>query len=149
MRSDKVGKDTDFKEKQFKWGNKILSKSELVNAGEFYCPDVFLKKQDKEFIILEHSSTGDRKVHIGELAQVLVYAKDNPDKKFTYILVLDNTSKDGPTVKREKQRLKFYYDKLFCDKKVDNLKIYIIDIKSLDGYENNLMELTEKEKPIN
>ncbi|NEZ47939.1 hypothetical protein FDF74_12180 [Clostridium niameyense] len=92
---------------------KNMTKSKKNKLNDYYTPDSIFYDKDNE-IILEHSSTGDRKVHIGELTQFIEYAINSPnDKKKSLIIFLDGSSKHAPKVEKEHDRLKKYIDDLF------------------------------------
>ncbi|MDH5718714.1 MAG: hypothetical protein OEZ22_13900 [Spirochaetia bacterium] len=78
--------------------------------GKYHNPDMIIIKGKCHFLF-EHSSTGDRKVHIGELLQSYVYSIINECNTF-FILLLDNRSKNGPSKEYETERLKYYMDYL-------------------------------------
>ncbi len=108
-----MGKDRKFK-RDFEIDG--FTKISLISLdenklGNFYQPDLMFEKEG-HIIICEHSSTGDRKVHIGELTQFIAFVirNNNEYNKFSYFLFLDGMSKNSPTVEQETARLKHYYD---------------------------------------
>ncbi|MDK3223290.1 MAG: hypothetical protein E6936_06170 [Clostridium perfringens] len=91
--------DNEFKEK-FDISD---FKKEKFNS-KFYNPDLYFKNND-EAIWIEHSKTGDRKVHIGELCQFInVVSELNKNM----ILILDGVGETAPTPILERDRLRFY-----------------------------------------
>lgn len=116
--------DSEFKKSQIKGFVKLdLSK----DWSELYRPDVVVKK-DKTMVIMESSSTGDRKAHIGELTQFLEYvSSDTEFEEFYYVLFLCGSAKNSPKKETELLRLQFYYDSFPISKRArDKIKgIYI------------------------
>lgn len=103
-----MAKDKFFKESFLIYNYAINDTTSLPNK---YKPDKIFNK-DKHTIICEHSSTGDRKVHIAELIQFLAYARNYNIKDnglfFSFILFLDGKGSNPPTVKDEAERLNYY-----------------------------------------
>lgn len=131
------GKDVTFKEN---FRIKGMEVQENTRIGEFYNPDLILKDSNNT-VILEHSSTGDRKVHIGELTQFIEYVMNSKDStKKSLIIFLDGKSDSSPTEKREHERLKFYMDRLFSLEAVRLKNIFFIGVvKYEEGNLNNLL----------
>lgn len=78
---------------------------------EFYYPDLTMSKE-KTIVIMESSSTGDRKVHIGELIQFLSYvASDSDFDEYYLVIFLCGNGKNPPAEDSEIRRLQFFYDK--------------------------------------
>lgn len=110
MRKDKEFKDS-FKIKDAKKVN-----NDIMSGFEYYNPDLVLEEDD-EIIILEHSSTGDRKVHIGELSQFIDFSINHKsDKMFDMILLLDGEGDNKAISKYEAERLRYYIENVFRDK---------------------------------
>ncbi len=106
---NKQGKDKKFKE-----NIKVEGYEEYKTKNEqffkFYHPDKILKK-DNSIIILESSSAGDRKVHIGELTQFLTYVSCcDRNIDIYFVLFLCGDSKTAPKVENEIERLRYYYN---------------------------------------
>lgn len=121
--------DKDFKQSQIEGFEKLNLPKEW---REKYNPDVAVKK-DKTVIIMESSSTGDRKVHIGELAQFLAFVNSDTEyEEFYYVLLLCGVSENSPKEATELSRLQFYYDNYPISKnKREKIKgIYIKEEKS-------------------
>ncbi|MEK5115141.1 hypothetical protein [Bacillus sp. FSL R5-0677] len=110
-RKDRIFKD-NFEIKEMK---KIRETFKYIEEREktFYTPDLIFEGIDN-IVVLEHSSTGDRKVHIGELTQFIEYSvnSDSGSKK-SLIIFLDGKSKNAPKKEIEQKRLKFYVDNVF------------------------------------
>lgn len=148
--SNSNGKDTAFKNDVQVKGYKEYNISNLTtDIWDYYQPDkIFTSINNKmEFIVMESSSTGDRKVHIGELLQFLTFvsSKDIYIEKATYILFLCGKGKSSPTVNGEYNRLKYYFDNYPIKPEVlKKIKgIYITDTKdysSLDISKINNMK---------
>lgn len=107
------------------------------NLISYYNPDGFFKYKDKYFIF-EHSSTGDRKTHLGELLQAYTCSK-----KFKYelifILILDNQHPTAPKKESEDKRLNYFLDLIDPDRKFI-FKIILQNIEEVDT-EIKLLEL--------
>lgn len=123
-----MGKDIDFKR-----SISILGYSSLEFACEFdskYAPDVVYGDDTTEFI-LESSSTSDRKVHIGELIQFLIYVSTTGDRKQNYyfILFLCGESNNRPSAVLECKRLKAYFDNFPITETIKSsiAGIYVVD----------------------
>ncbi|MBI5999103.1 hypothetical protein P5E45_09165 [Clostridium perfringens] len=118
------------KDKNFKKTFKIKGFIKKPFSGTFYNPDLYFEN-GKEAIWIEHSSTGDRKVHIGELCQFMtvpsILAKN-------MILILDGKSKSAPTPIGERDRLK-YYIRAFDKSLIENVN-FIGVIKNKDDINN-------------
>ncbi|PFD44777.1 hypothetical protein [Bacillus cereus] len=132
-----MGKDATFK-KNFRI--KGMEIQENMYMGEFYNPDLILKDSNN-MVILEHSSTGDRKVHIGELTQFIEYVINSEDaNKHSLIIFLDGKSVSPPKEKQEQARLKFYIDRLFLLEAELLKKIFFIGVVKFE--EKNLNNLS-------
>ena len=99
---------------EFKANLKLEGFSERIDKqllGEFYAPDKIMENNDT-VIFFESSSTGDRKVHIGELTQFLSYVNSGIEtkKNIYYVLFLCGNSKSSPTVEKEYDRLRYYFE---------------------------------------
>lgn len=115
MRKDKIFKDS-FKIKDAKKIN-----NDITRKFRYYNPDLVLE-EDNEIIVLEHSSTGDRKVHIGELSQFIDFSMSHKsDKIFDMILLLDGEGDNKANSKYEAERLRYYIETVFNDK-LDKVK---------------------------
>lgn len=129
-----MGKDADFKN-----NIKIQGFVDITNTVEpkgVYNPDKVFGK-DKTIIVLESSSTGDRKVHIGEMTQFLSYVLPNPKwEKCYYVLFLCGNS----TEENELKRLQSIYD-AYPISKTNKNKIVAICIQDQPSNEE-LRELT-------
>lgn len=121
-----MGKDAKIKNKcNFEGYEKIKIKH------DFYKPDCVFEN-GKDVIIVESSSTGDRKVHIGEMVQFIEYASSMKDKCFYFVLFLCGTSKTSPKANTVKGRLEYYYSSCAINKN-DNIKgIYVVEQKEVD-----------------
>lgn len=148
---NKIIANSKGKDKTFKEISSINGYIKLTTELEsYYTPDAFFIKNDsKDLIICECSSTGDRKVHIGELMQFLTYVSKNSSSidSVRMVLFICNASKNGPKVKNEYARLKYYYSSYplneFCRNKIKG--IFIMD---KGNYANMTLETIEKEKNI-
>ena len=130
--------DSEFKANlQMKGFTKRIDKQLL---GEFYAPDMIMENGDT-VIFFESSSTGDRKVHIGELTQFLTYMTSGVEQKENvyFVLFLCGNSKTSPTVDTEYDRLRYYY-KNFSMKNSEHDKIKGIYIANQS--ESNITKLT-------
>lgn len=109
-----IKKDVKFKNSIEKLQSILNNKFNILSINkeydQYYHPDAFFKYKEKYFII-EHSSSGDRKTHIGEFVQAHLYAQYN-NMEVNYILIIDNQHKTGPTAQKEKERLEYYSKKL-------------------------------------
>lgn len=132
MRKDKIFKDT-FKIQN---GNRIAD--EVIKQFKYYNPDLVLEINN-EVVVLEHSSTGDRKVHIGELSQFIEFTVNcKIEKEFSMILLLDGEGDNPPDVKKEAERLRYYINALFND------KLEYVNFIGVIRYDNSLSGLTLK-----
>ena len=134
-----MGKDFDFKTACNIIGYEKVSKGEVWS--DFYSPDIVFKKKCREkaastMLFVESSSTGDRKVHIGEIAQFVAYISENIDKtcevEYTFMLFLagKKTKKtvSPPTAYNEKDRVLFYFEVLASDEVKNRVNgVYVID----------------------
>jgi hypothetical protein len=107
-----MGKDKQFKDNfRISGYRKLLD--EQLSSHEYYNPDLAIENNEN-IIVLEHSSSGDRKVHIGELCQFIEFARNSTaNKKINMILLLDGAVDNSPKAEMEFQRLKYYVDNLF------------------------------------
>ena len=80
------------KDKNFKEEFEIEGFNKEKYNEEYYNPDLYFKNEN-EVVFVEHSSTGDRKVHIGELCQFVTAKSDLPK---SMILVLDAKGENPP-----------------------------------------------------
>lgn len=135
--SCKNGKDKTFKDRV-----KVKGYEEYVinhNDFQYYIPDKVLRNKDS-IIILESSSTGDRKVHVGELTQFLTYVSCcNENLDFYFVLFLCGNSNNSPKKESEKERLKYYYNN-YSIKNIDRKKIKGIYVANQNA--TNIEELT-------
>lgn len=123
-----IGKDRTFKKRIQIAG---FTKIKFNGDSNFeYKPDCVLANENTEYF-LESSSTGDRKVHIGELIQFLTYISTVTERKENYyfILFLCGKGKYAPRAALEYERLKFYFDHYSMP---ENIKesiagIYVVD----------------------
>ena len=101
--------DSIFKENLKMEG--FIERDDKKSLGKFYNPDMILENDDT-VIFFESSSTGDRKVHIGELTQFLSYVNLGVEekKKIYYVLFLCGNSETSPTVEKEYDRLRYYFE---------------------------------------
>lgn len=106
------------KDKNFKSNFNIKGFTKKQYSESYYNPDLYFENDD-EVVFIEHSSTGDRKVHIGELCQFVTATSKLPKNM---ILVLDGEGEDSPSVEGEKDRLKYYFESSFKDSLVKNIK---------------------------
>lgn len=127
-----MGKDKSFKECVSFSGFIKKASSKL---HEYYQPDVVFE-QNKITIICESSTTGDRKVHIGELVQFLTYVSENrcSEKKFYFVLFISNTSNGGPKPSIEAKKLKYYFDRFALPKYIlDTIGgVFVVDQELID-----------------
>lgn len=94
-------------------------------VGKNYHPDAIFTKS-KTIIILESSSTGDRKVHIGELIQFIEFVEhDKNYEDYYFVLFLCGRSKTSPDVKNEVKRLEACLPCIKCCIKSKIKGIYI------------------------
>lgn len=106
------------KDKNFKSNFNIKGFTKKQYSESYYNPDLYFENDD-EVVFIEHSSTGDRKVHIGELCQFVTATSKLPKNM---ILVLDGEGENSPSVEGEKDRLKYYFESSFKDSLVKNIK---------------------------
>lgn len=127
---DKAFKDMDF----FVIAENKAKELEKLNnkLGEFYTPDVVLKISDNYLIIIEHSSTNDRKTHIGELLQAYEYCYAN-NKDILFLLILNGANDNSPKVEKETDRLSYYLQFLNDIKGSNKFKAFITDSCILDN----------------
>jgi len=130
-------------DKQFKDNLKMegfSNRKDTESLGEFYKPDVVLENIDT-VVFFESSSTGDRKVHIGELTQFFIYINSGAEQKENvyFVLFLCGNSKTSPTVDTEYDRLRYYY-KNFSMKNSEHDKIKGIYIANQS--ESDITKLT-------
>lgn len=115
MSSTMGERDSYFRSNFILNNTQYIEKDNLKNFL-YYRPDIILENQE-EIIVLEHSSTGDRKVHIGELSQFIEFTLNyRSNKNFNLIIFLDGKGETAPQVKKECDRLKYYVERLFSDK---------------------------------
>ena len=124
--------DSEFKKLNFADKNGEAINILNNNLGDYYKPDIVLGLSNGELAILEHSSTGDRKVHIGELLQAFQYAFSS-GKKVHWLLFLDGKGQNSPTVTYEKCRLNFYLDFLRCNSPKNDKASFTFDVFDLEG----------------
>ncbi|PKM53394.1 MAG: hypothetical protein CVV00_12525 [Firmicutes bacterium HGW-Firmicutes-5] len=138
------GKDTIFKNQfEIKGYKKENNKTFEIEHRNYYNPDLIFTK-DENIIICEHSSTGDRKVHLGEMLQFVRFANliENT-KRLTLFILLQGESKSPPTKRKEMIRIKEYVDFL----KIQNEEMFNnIDYIGVGNYlevenEKNLVEI--------
>ena len=134
-------KDSDFKNLPHKFEESY----ERYNVPGKYNPDVVaINNTSKKALIIESSSTGDRKVNIGEMLQADKWLRDE-GYQGTLIIVLDGKGKYPPTCKDQKERLLPLFDE-YLENSITGLeKVLIItqfdyeqaayDINNLDSYE--------------
>jgi hypothetical protein len=115
------------------------------NLNEFYHPDGVLIYKEYHYI-LEHSSTGDRKVHLGELIQAYEYSIRN-NHKVVLIIILDNQTKTAPKKDAELKRLNYYLNFLKIQKIKHNnsFEVRVKDILEVDNSEK-LNQIILKDK---
>ena len=120
-----MGKDREFKSKISVTDYENITKS--VSINNIYEPDaVFLK--ENTVIVFESSSTGDRKVHIGEMIQFITHiVKNGKYNECYFVLYLCGEGKTSPTIENEKERLQEIYNKLSLSKE-ERKKIALIAI---------------------
>ncbi|MDU7150418.1 MAG: hypothetical protein E6300_18310 [Clostridium sp.] len=138
-----MGERDTFFRKNFRIKDSKEISNENMKKFEYYRPDLVLET-DKEIIVLEHSSSGDRKVHIGELSQFVEFSLNyDSDKKFSMILLLDGKGETSASVSKESNRLKYYVETLF-NNKMENINF--IGVVKYDELLNNLLlyEITQK-----
>jgi hypothetical protein len=126
-----MGKDSEFKS-QVKVCN--YNSVDLSDLGKYYHPDLTLENKS-HLIIFESSSTGDRKVHIGELVQFLTYINSNSIyNEYSFILSLCGASETSPSIQEEIGRLQYYYDSfpLSKVKRSQIKKIAVVDQNDFD-----------------
>ena len=140
----KKSKDRSVKESLAINGfEKINNKKEVI-FSEFYNPDI-LFVNDKKIIVVESSSTGDRKVHIGELFQFLVFAVNNAKyEEFYFLLDLCGQGKNRSTSENEIKRLQYYFNNfpISQDNKLKIKKIAICD-NFLETSQNKIINLDD------
>jgi len=101
--------DSEFKAKL--QVEEFTERTDKQLLGKYYAPDKVMENTDA-VIFFESSSTGDRKVHIGELTQFLSYVNLGVETKpnIYYVLFLCGQSKNAPTVEKEQERLNYYFE---------------------------------------
>jgi hypothetical protein len=106
-----MGKDASFKD------DLKIKSFEKYNCYDkqdgYWQPDlVLINKEDNHIVVCEHSTTGDRKVHIGELIQFLAFAYKFNKKgyKYSYFLFLEGEGSSPPKKEIECSRLQYYYN---------------------------------------
>ena len=100
----------EAKDRIFKETVNLAGFKEKRIVEQFYSPDKAFEK-DKTIVIMESSSTGDRKVHIGELTQFLSYcSNDKQYDEYYFVLYLSGKSKSAPKANTEIKRLQKFYD---------------------------------------
>lgn len=125
MSENEQGKDSEFKENinLVPTFDRVEDFSAVFpEESNFYRPDAVFKKDDT-VVILESSTTNDRKVHIGELIQFLTFVKN--DKKFAafyFVLFLAGDGEKSPKQDKEIERLQHYFD---CYQMQDKMKAKI------------------------
>lgn len=99
--------DTIFKKTSKIFGYEKIKK---IDTGDFYNPDVVFKNGNK-YIIMESSTTDERKVHIGEMIQFLIFSTHYSDaQEIALIIFLHGKGPKAPTILNEEPRLQYYYD---------------------------------------
>ena len=89
------------------------ARTDMRLLGGYYTPDKIVEDEDTDAVIFfESSSTGDRKAHIGELTQFLSYVNLGVEtrRNIYYVLFLCGQSKNSPTVEKEQERLRYYFE---------------------------------------
>ena len=126
-----MGKDADFKNEVSIEGYAPVD-FKTVDADNMYHPDAVFEKGG-HLVILESSSTNDRKPHIGELMQFLSFvSKDDKYKEYSFALFLCGKGKGRPKVSTEIKRLQHYYDSFPISKAVRD-KIKEIAVAEQEG----------------
>ena len=110
-----MGKDADFKKSV---AIKGFSKQTSNYGLKYYSPDAILKNNNIQ-VVCESSSTGDRKIHIGELLQFITMVCDEEDENqvFYFILFIYTDSKSGCSADKEAERLRYYFDRVSISRK--------------------------------
>jgi hypothetical protein len=127
-----MGKDADFKKNL---DIKGFSKQTGGYGLEYYNPDAILDL-DNLRVVCESSSTGDRKIHIGELLQFITFVCENVHdaKEFYLVLFINSESSNGCSANKEAERLRYYFERLSLrPKNIKQIKgIYVVDQKEID-----------------
>ena len=146
-------RDKTFKENFTIKGTTLLDEN-IIKNYRYYKPDLIFEDSN-EIVVLEHSSTGDRKTHIGELTQFFDFANTyKTNKWFSFIIFLDGVSENSPKVDDEVKRLKYYVEHTFnnqldniafigvCkyDKTLIGIDLYDLKVKCACVYEVDLCE---------
>lgn len=126
-------KDKNFKEKVSVDG----FNDALINKSEYYHPDKVLANDDT-IIIMECSSTYDRKTHIGELSQFLCHINTCYDeKRYILVIFLSCVGPNAPKATTEKERLQSIYNSTAISplsrKKIKGIYIADYDESSIDS----------------
>ncbi|MET4163490.1 hypothetical protein ABIE61_003354 [Marinobacterium sp. MBR-111] len=137
--SDKSFKNTKL---LFPDGLEFVEKSNGSIIGfDKYKPDKSYADQSGQItLVIESTSTGDRKVGIGELLQAEKYFCDH-NVSGTLIFSLSGSSNNSPRPNTQKQYLQPYFD--FLKQQNSNIGVYEIylilesDLRALDWYVMN------------
>ncbi len=122
------------KDKAFKVLNHIFEQGyQVAKADNGYNPDVLaINSEENRAIILEHSSTGDRKVNIGEMFQADKWLRDK-EYKGELIFVLDGQSENSPTCNGQFKRLSPLFEEYLKGGTFGLKKVVIISRESHEG----------------
>lgn len=141
----KMGKDKTYKA-TINHLLKLDKSWELIEISSLklsykYSPDKCLrKKATGEFLIIEQSSTGDRKVNIGELVQAAIWLCEKKAKGML-VYILTGNSSTSSTPKTLKKYLQPYYEWITENISVDlNVLIKIMEPKEIKNIESILVE---------
>ncbi len=116
-----------------------------IKDEEYFTPDLAFKKS-KHILIVEQSSTNDRKVHIAELVRFLIFASENSGfTKFSFLLILTGKGESSPKVKEETSRLQFIYNSYPLSEEIKS-KIQHIVIEEFDPKTYSFSEIESGNK---
>ena len=148
MRKDIAYKEIIQKVKDKLNKDKLNIEQEMDFLNDFFTPDGFINTKDK-IIIIEHSSTGDRKAHIGELLQAFTFMKVN-SKDTILITVLDNDNENGPKKAIEQERLEYFLHSLKQDYQSHSFEVYVLDkneVNTVTKLKKFILNLLEEREP--
>lgn len=120
--------DTSFKNIKLNLGHDFEknTKGSIIGADQ-YKPDIsIINSKEKVVCVIESSSTGDRKVHIGEMFQSHKFYCDE-EIKGELIISLAGNNKNSPRPDTSYKYLKPYFDFIKKESKFGLKRVYLIE----------------------
>ncbi|SDJ01361.1 hypothetical protein SAMN04515654_12311 [Halanaerobium congolense] len=141
--------DKKFKNIKLNLGSefKKYTKGSIIGDDK-YKPDIsIINSKEKVVCVIESSSTGDRKVHIGEMFQSHKFYCDE-EIKGDLIISLAGSSKNSPRPDTSYKYLKPYFDFIKKESKIGLKRVHLIEQDDFIKLQNDGVKLLD-EKFIN